>query len=99
LAAWTNPRHDGSCAHAETDYNWCIDAAGQPYASGSWRAVSFAEAIASDPPDIMLLPMSLARPKRAVVVRDRVHDRFPWPAAWSATRSAALLYDSARSVA
>lgn len=47
-------------------YDWCIAAADKPMRSGFWqpwlsrRAHSF-----RFPPDIMLLPMSLARPKRA----------------------------------
>ena len=57
-------------------YDWCIDAADKPYALWILAAVSFAESsFFPIPPDIMLLPMSLARPKRAWLVRDRVHDR------------------------
>src|ERR671935_2080759 len=47
-------------------YDWCIDAADKPYALWILAAVSFAESsFFPVPPDIMLLPMSLARPKRA----------------------------------
>ena len=47
-------------------YNWCIDAAGKPYAVWILGAVSFAESsFFPAPPDIMLIPMSLARPERA----------------------------------
>jgi membrane protein YqaA with SNARE-associated domain len=47
-------------------YDWCIDAADKPYALWILAAVSFAESsFFPIPPDIMLLPMSLARPKRA----------------------------------
>src|SRR6201988_154977 len=44
----------------------CIDAADKPYALWILAAVAFAESsFFPIPPDIMLLPMSLARPKRA----------------------------------
>jgi membrane protein YqaA with SNARE-associated domain len=47
-------------------YDWCINAADKPYALWILAAVSFAESsFFPVPPDIMLLPMSLARPKRA----------------------------------
>jgi membrane protein YqaA with SNARE-associated domain len=47
-------------------YHWCIDAAEKPYALWILGAVAFAESsFFPVPPDIMLLPMSLARPKRA----------------------------------
>ena len=47
-------------------YNWCIDAAGKPYAAWILGAVSFVESsFFPVPPDIMLIPMSLARPDRA----------------------------------
>ena len=47
-------------------YDWCIDAADKPYALWIMAAVSFAESsFFPIPPDVMLLPMSLARPKRA----------------------------------
>ena len=47
-------------------YHWCIDAADKPYALWILAAVAFAESsFFPVPPDIMLLPMSLARPKRA----------------------------------
>jgi len=47
-------------------YDWCIDAAHKPYAMWILAAVSFAESsFFPVPPDIMLLPMSLAQPKRA----------------------------------
>jgi membrane protein YqaA with SNARE-associated domain len=58
-------------------YEWCIDAADKPYALWILAAVAFAESsFFPIPPDIMLLPMSLARPKKAWWFRDRVHDRF-----------------------
>jgi membrane protein YqaA with SNARE-associated domain len=47
-------------------YDWCIDAADKPYALWILFAVSFAESsFFPVPPDVMLAPMSLARPKRA----------------------------------
>jgi membrane protein YqaA with SNARE-associated domain len=47
-------------------YDWCIDAAGKPYAVWILGAVSFVESsFFPAPPDIMLIPMSLARPDRA----------------------------------
>jgi membrane protein YqaA with SNARE-associated domain len=47
-------------------YNWCIDAAGKPHAMWILGAVSFVESsFFPVPPDIMLIPMSLARPDRA----------------------------------
>ena len=47
-------------------YDWFIAAADKPYALWIMAAVSFAESsFFPIPPDVMLLPMSLARPKRA----------------------------------
>ena len=47
-------------------YDWCVEAADKPYALWILAAVAFAESsFFPIPPDIMLLPMSLARPKRA----------------------------------
>ena len=47
-------------------YDWCIAAADKPYALWILGAVAFAESsFFPVPPDIMLLPMSLAQPKRA----------------------------------
>src|SRR3979490_647904 len=47
-------------------YDWCIDAADKPYALWIRGAVAVAESsFFPAPPDIMLLPMSLAQPKRA----------------------------------
>jgi membrane protein YqaA with SNARE-associated domain len=47
-------------------YDWCIDAAGKPHASWILGAVSFAESsFFPAPPDLMLIPMALARPDRA----------------------------------
>jgi membrane protein YqaA with SNARE-associated domain len=47
-------------------YDWCISAADKPYALWIMAGVSFAESsFFPIPPDVMLLPMSLARPKKA----------------------------------
>lgn len=47
-------------------YDWCIAAADKPHALWLMGAVSFAESsFFPVPPDIMLIPMALARPKRA----------------------------------
>ncbi|HEY0234777.1 MAG TPA: YqaA family protein [Afipia sp.] len=47
-------------------YDWCIAAAEKPYAIWLLGAVSFAESsFFPVPPDVMLIPMSLARPQRA----------------------------------
>jgi membrane protein YqaA with SNARE-associated domain len=49
-------------------YDWCIDAAHKPYALWIMAGVSFAESsFFPIPPDVMLIPMSLARPQRAWV--------------------------------
>jgi membrane protein YqaA with SNARE-associated domain len=75
-------------------YDWCIEAADKPYAMWLLGAVSFAESsFFPVPPDVMLVPMALARPQRAYVM-----------AAWCTATSVAggiagyaigaLLYDS-----
>src|SRR5882672_8524813 len=47
-------------------YDWCINAAGKPYATWLMGSVSFVESsFFPIPPDTMLVPMSLARPDRA----------------------------------
>ena len=47
-------------------YDWCIDAAHKPYALWMLGMVSFAESsFFPVPPDVMLIPMSLARPMKA----------------------------------
>ena len=47
-------------------YDWCIEAAHKPYALWIMGAVAFAESsFFPVPPDVMLIPMSLARPERA----------------------------------
>ena len=69
-------------------YDWCIDAADKPYALWILAAVAFAESsFFPIPPDIMLLPMSLARPARAWLFAS-VCTIASVPAACSATPSA-----------
>ena len=47
-------------------YDWCIATAGKPHATWIMGAMSFAESsFFPVPPDVMLIPMSLARPDRA----------------------------------
>ena len=47
-------------------YDWCIGAAGKPYATWLMGSVSFVESsFFPVPPDAMLIPMALARPDRA----------------------------------
>jgi membrane protein YqaA with SNARE-associated domain len=47
-------------------YDWCIAAAYRPFATWIMGAVSFMESsFFPVPPDVMLIPMSLARPERA----------------------------------
>ena len=47
-------------------YDWCIADADKPYALWLMGAVSFAESsFFPIPPDVMLIPMSLARPQKA----------------------------------
>ena len=47
-------------------YDWCIASADKPYSLWILSAVSFAESsFFPVPPDVMLIPMSLARPSRA----------------------------------
>src|SRR6476659_5054712 len=75
-------------------YDWCLTAAHKPHAMWIMGAVSFAESsFFPVPPDVMLIPMALARPERAYVM-----------AAWCTVTSVlggllgysigALLYDS-----
>ena len=47
-------------------YDWCIAAAGKPYATWLLGIVSFVESsFFPIPPDVMLIPMALARPDKA----------------------------------
>jgi membrane protein YqaA with SNARE-associated domain len=75
-------------------YDWCLAGAHKPHAMWIMGAVSFAESsFFPVPPDVMLIPMALARPERAYVM-----------AAWCTATSVAggvagyaigaLLYDS-----
>ena len=75
-------------------YDWCMAAAHKPHALWTMGAISFAESsFFPVPPDVMLIPMALARPERAFAL-----------AAWCTMTSVAggllgyaigaLLYDS-----
>ncbi len=75
-------------------YDWCIDAAHKPHAMWTMGAIAFAESsFFPIPPDVMLIPIALARPQRAYFM-----------AAWCTVASVAggilgyaigsLLYDS-----
>jgi len=58
-------------------YDWCIDAAHKPYALWILGAVAFAESsFFPIPPDVMLLPMSVARPRRAWLFATVCHGCF-----------------------
>lgn len=47
-------------------YNWCIAAAHKPHAEWTLGIISFVESsFFPIPPDVMLIPMSIARPSRA----------------------------------
>ena len=47
-------------------YDWCLAAAEKPHATWILGSISFAESsFFPVPPDLMLIPMSLARPERA----------------------------------
>ena len=47
-------------------YDWCVQAAGKPYATWLMGAISFVESsFFPIPPDTMMIPMALARPDRA----------------------------------
>jgi membrane protein YqaA with SNARE-associated domain len=75
-------------------YDWAVDAAHKPHALWTMGAIAFAESsFFPVPPDVMLIPMALARPERAYLM-----------AAWCTAASVvgglvgyaigALLYDS-----
>lgn len=50
-------------------YDWCIAASHKPHSLWTMGAVSFAESsFFPVPPDIMLIPMALARPERAYLL-------------------------------
>jgi membrane protein YqaA with SNARE-associated domain len=50
-------------------YDWCLDAAHKPHAMWTMAAIAFAESsFFPVPPDVMLIPMSLARPQRAYLM-------------------------------
>ncbi|SRR5687768_16967378 len=47
-------------------YDWCVNAAGRPYATWLMGFISFVESsFFPIPPDVMLIPMMLARPDKA----------------------------------
>jgi membrane protein YqaA with SNARE-associated domain len=47
-------------------YDWCVDAAGKSHAAWILGGIAFAESsFFPVPPDLMLIPMALARPDRA----------------------------------
>ena len=55
-------------------YDWCIAASHKPHSLWTMGAVSFAESsFFPVPPDIMLIPMALARPERAYVLPERAY--------------------------
>jgi membrane protein YqaA with SNARE-associated domain len=75
-------------------YDWCVEAAHKPHAMAIMGGVAFAESsFFPVPPDVMLIPMALAHPRRAYAM-----------AAWCTAASVvggmlgyaigALLYDS-----
>jgi membrane protein YqaA with SNARE-associated domain len=50
-------------------YDWCLEAAHKPHAMWTMGAIAFAESsFFPIPPDVMLVPMALARPQRAYVM-------------------------------
>jgi membrane protein YqaA with SNARE-associated domain len=50
-------------------YNWSLSAAHKPHAMATLGAIAFAESsFFPIPPDVMLIPMSLARPERAYMM-------------------------------
>ena len=62
----TAPANGGTSRMLRRVYDWCIAAAHRPYALWLLGAVSFVESsFFPVPPDVMLIPMSLARPQRA----------------------------------
>jgi membrane protein YqaA with SNARE-associated domain len=75
-------------------YDWCIAAAYKPYAKWVMGSVSFIESsFFPIPPDVMLIPMSLARPERAY--------SYAWLCTWTSVAGGvlgytigAVLYDS-----
>ena len=70
-------------------YDWCIDAAHKPHAMWTMGAVSFAESsFFPVPPDVMLIPMALARPATRLCHGGLVHGQRRSQAACSATPSA-----------
>jgi membrane protein YqaA with SNARE-associated domain len=59
-------RHAKHRAMIRRIYDWCVDTAGKPYASWVLALISFCESsFFPIIPDVMLIPMALARPERA----------------------------------
>ena len=55
-------------------YDWCIASADKPYAVWILGLVSFAESsFFPVPPDVMLIPMALAQPRKRLAVRAGLH--------------------------
>ena len=66
-------------------YDWCIAAADKPYASWLMGTISFAESsFFPVPPDIMMIPMALAHPKRAW--------GYAWLCTWTSVAGGVLGY-------
>jgi membrane protein YqaA with SNARE-associated domain len=66
-------------------YDWCIAAAYKPYAKWMMGIVSFVESsFFPVPPDVMLIPMSLARPERAY--------SYAWLCTWTSVAGGVLGY-------
>jgi membrane protein YqaA with SNARE-associated domain len=60
------PRSDLPRSTIRRLYDWCMNTAGKPHAFWTLGAVAFAESsFFPVPPDIMLIPMALAQPRRA----------------------------------
>jgi membrane protein YqaA with SNARE-associated domain len=66
-------------------YDWCIAAAHKPYSMWVMGGVSFVESsFFPIPPDVMLVPMSLARPERAY--------SYAWLCTWTSVAGGVLGY-------
>jgi membrane protein YqaA with SNARE-associated domain len=50
-------------------YDWCLEAAHKPHAMWTMGAIAFVESsFFPIPPDVMLIPLALARPQRAYIM-------------------------------
>jgi membrane protein YqaA with SNARE-associated domain len=66
-------------------YDWCLAAADKPYATRMMGAISFAESsVFPLPPDLMMIPMALARPRRAW--------SYAWLCTWTSVAGGVLGY-------